>query len=135
MLAGEVDPLAAHQGFDDRQPLASIGIALVVFEKRNAGIDNLAPVPGIHQVDREAALADVLDLQRHLGQHDRIIKHRFDRRDDLDTAGESRQCRRRGPGFKLVEVVAVRIGGVLGDQRAVIAERFGFQHEAPVAIP
>src|SRR5471030_707215 len=135
ILALEVDPLAAHQHLDDLQPLLAVGIALVVLAELHAGVHDLLAVPGVDQIQRHATMADRLDLHRHLGQHHRVIEHRLDGGDDLEAARQRRDRRRRGPGFELVEILAVRIGRVLGDQHAVVAQLLGLQHELLVALP
>ena len=79
-----VQRLPAHQRLHHRQPFAAIGVTFVVFGEADAGFLQLRPVPGVDQIDRETAAADMLDAERHLRQHDRMIQVRFDRGDDLD---------------------------------------------------
>ena len=101
----------------------------------HARIHDLLAIPRVDQVHCHATLADLLDLQRHLGQWHRMIEHWLDGGDDLDAARQRRDCGRRCPGFELVEVLAARIGRVLGNQHAVEAEGLGLEHEVLVALP
>src|SRR6185503_19411247 len=73
VVAAMRDGFAAQQGFDDGDPLAAIRIALVVLGKADARAFELRTIPRVHEVDREAPAADVLDLLSHLREHDRMI--------------------------------------------------------------
>ena len=103
--------------------------------ERDAGLFQFRHVPGIHQVQREPALADVFDLQRHLCQDHGMIQVRLDGGDDLNPAGDRRKRRGRGPGFKLIVRRMMRIDRVLRHQGAVIAQPFGFLDQSKVAPP
>jgi hypothetical protein len=117
----EGQPLAADERLDHAQPFALIGIALVMLGETDAGLFQFWPVPGIDQIGGEAAAADVLDLQCHLGENDRVIEIRLDRRDDLDGVRQARERRRRRPRLELVPVRIVRIDRMLGDKRRIVA--------------
>ncbi len=106
-----------------------------MFRKADAGLLQFRAIPGIDQIERKAAAADVLDPKRHLGQHDRMIEIGLDRRDDLDAACQCCNRRRRAPGFELIEILDVRVDRVLRDQCRVIAKLFGGKHEIAIAFP
>src|SRR3954463_609860 len=78
--------LAAYQAIDDGDPLPAVGVSRVVLGKGQTRSLKLGSVPGVHKVEREAPFADVLDLERHLRQHDRVDESGLDRGDDLNPA-------------------------------------------------
>ena len=63
------------------------------------------------------------------------IEIRLDRGDDLDPARQCRERRRGAPRLELVEILLMRVDRVLGDQRRIVAEPLGRQHEIAVALP
>jgi hypothetical protein len=95
----------------------------------------LRSVPGVDEVEREAAAADLLDAQRHLGEHHRVVEVGLDRGDDLDALGQRRQRRGGRPGFELLAFAIVRVDGVLGHQDRIEAQRLGRLHQRAVARP
>ena len=135
MLALVSEALALHQARHHRDPLAAVGVARVVLGKADARLVEFRPVPGIDEIDREPAAADVLDPERQLGQHDGMIEIRLDRGDDLDPAGQCRDRRRRAPCLELIEILLMRIDRVLRDQRRIVAELLGRQHQIAIALP
>jgi hypothetical protein len=135
MLSLVGEPFTLHQARHHRDPFAAISIAFVMLSKADPGLLELGTVPGVDQIDRKAATADAFDSKRHLGQHDGMIEIRLDRRDDLDPA---RQCCDRGrgaPGFELVEILDMRVDGVLRDQCRIVAKLFRGKHEIAIAFP
>lgn len=135
MFALVGQPLALHQARHHGDPLAAVGIAGVMLRKADACLVELGPVPGIDQIDRKTAAADVLDPERKLREHDRMIEIGLDRGDDLDPAGQRGQCGRRAPGLELIEILLMRIDRVLRNQRGVVAQRLCREQEIAVALP
>src|SRR5262245_25490574 len=74
MASLEGHTFALRQGLDHGNPFASIAISLIVLRKPYASLLKLRTVPGVYQIDGEATPADVLDLQRHFGEHDGMIE-------------------------------------------------------------
>ena len=95
-----------------------------MLRKTDSGLVELRPIPGVDEVDREPTAADVLDAERQLGEHHRMIEIRLDGGDDLDPAGQCRNGGSGAPRFQLVEILLVRIDRVLGDQGRIVAEPF-----------
>ena len=132
-LVGEA--LALHQARNDGDPFAAIGVARIMLGKADTCLVELRPVPGVDEVDREPAAADVLDAQRQLRQHNRMIKIRLDGSDDLDPARQCRDCGRRAPCLELIEIFLMGIDRVLRDQCRVVTEPFRRQHKVAIALP
>jgi hypothetical protein len=92
-------------------------------------------IPGVDEINAKAAAADLLDLQRHLRQHDGVIKIGFDGSDDFD-AFRQRRCRCRSrPCLELLVARTAGADGMLRDQRAVEAELFGEKNYVLVVLP
>ncbi len=121
MLALKIRGLALHETVDDLEPLAAVFVTDVMLRKTDAGFFQLGLEPGIDHVERETPLADVLDAEGHLGEHDRMIETRLDRRDDLDALGQRRRRCAGGPCLEDVVLLVARIDGVLGEEDRVEA--------------
>src|ERR1700684_2989234 len=99
-LGVEVETLVlAPEPFDDGHPFLGAGVTILVFEERDAEHLHFRKVPAVDDIERIAAVGNVIDDGRLLGGNDRVVER--DMRGG-DHAGMPRRAGdARGPGKSL----------------------------------
>ena len=95
------------QPLDDAEPLLGAGVAILVLQKRDAEHFHFGKIPAVDDVERVAAVGDVVDDGRLLGGDDRVVQR------DMRGGHHARRSRRAGnagrPGIGL-KARTLRIG-------------------------
>ncbi len=141
MIDGVVLPLVREhrrspQAVDDVEPLRGSRVAVVVLIERHAVHPRLGGPPGRDDVQRQAAVADVIDVRGLLGQERRRVKRRPDGDHDLELVGDRRQRRGRAPGVERRRLRAFDVVQVqLGDEREVEADLLAAPRQTTDVLP
>ena len=101
VLAFEVEVLLVRPDhLDDVDPLLRVFVARFMLALLDAEHREFALVPPDHDVEPEAAFADVVGGHHFLGGNDRVEKRRMHGAEDRHALGESEQARRPGDGLE-----------------------------------
>ena len=99
--------LVGPQALDDGQPLGAVAVAIVVRPLRALEHLHLRREPAHHEVQRKAAIGDMVDGRGLLGGNDGMHRRHVRGRGDHDVRGRLGQPRRPGVGL---ERFAVEVG-------------------------
>ena len=99
-------------------------------------LERLFAPPGADDVEREAAIADAVDVGGLLGKERWVVEGGTDGDHQLQLLGNGCESRGGRPGIKRRSLGALDVVEVeLGDQGAVVAEGFGVKGEIANVVP
>ena len=115
VLARETEAALGPETIYDREPLGGAGIARIVRIKLHAVLLCLLGPPGGHDVQRQPAAGDVVDIRGLLGEQCRGMESRTHGNHQLEPVGHRRQRRGGGPGVqrgrvRSLDVVEIELG-------------------------
>ena len=109
------EPITGPDAVEHLEPFGGAGIALVVLLEIDTVHPSLVGPPRRHDVERQAAAADVIDVGCLLGEQGRQMEGRADRHHQLELGGDRGERRRGRPGVQggrldPLDVVEVQLG-------------------------
>ena len=107
--AADADLLAGPQVQHRLQPVAGVGIAVVVVGRVQAKRLQFGQEPAADHIDGQPPAGDLRDVARDLGEYQRIHQQRLDRPNELDAAGRLGQG---GQGRPRLQHIVVGIAGM-----------------------
>jgi hypothetical protein len=115
-VGADVHLLAGPQVEQCLEPLAGVGVAVVVVGGVQAKRFEFGQEPATNDVDRQSSAGDVGDVTRELGEYQRVDQQRLDRADELYAARGLGQRGQRRPGLEHVVLDVAGMNDMLRQQ-------------------